>query len=234
MPEPSHLYCIGADPASGKMDSDWAVAVVVDCQNGSVVATWRGHLEPTPFAEVVLLLGEFYGQHMTPPQAFLVPETNNHGIAFLEAIRAMGYYNIYCRQVWDRIEAAFTPQVGFCTSLKTKPILIKRGREALSDPRCRIRDKVILEEASTFIRTDAGKEEAMDGEHDDALMAFLLALEGRHVFYVETATKSAPETDPGRQSAAAEDRRRERTWVWDELKDAAEASAQRFVHYMGP
>jgi hypothetical protein len=232
MPEPGQLYVIGVDPASGKTELDWAAAVVVECSQGSTVATWRGHIEPSPFAEIVFTLGSFYGRYMNPSQAFLCPETNNHGIAFLDAIRAIGYINIYTRQTWDRIGNTFTPTVGFCTSMKTKPMLIKRGREALSNPKCRIRDKIILQEASTFITNDAGREEAMEGSHDDTLFAWMLAQEGRHTFYVESGMASVPEGGQ-REMGMSEARRQERNWVWKDLEEKAEDSHARYVHYMG-
>src|SRR5690606_40821013 len=113
------------------------------------------------FAQIIIDRCEFYGQVSVSGQLPLCPVGNNHGIALIDELRALGYWNLYTRQQWDRISKEFIPSLGFLTSIKTKPILLNRGKRALADRNCIIRSRVILEEASTYIINDAGREEAM-------------------------------------------------------------------------
>lgn len=215
---------VGADPASGKSKKhDWAAAVVVDVATGEDVATWRGHVEPRELAEVASLLGEYYAG--STGQALVVPEANNHGIAFLDELRRLGYQSIYSRRVWDRVENDYISQLGFTTSMRTRPILINRGRAALADGEVRINNPVILQEMMTFVRDDNGKEDHQPGCNDDTLFAWCLAQEGRAVTYSSALVQQEDELPaPGsRESRIAEQR-----WVWESAEKKIEGS--RVVH----
>lgn len=177
MPDAKRSYTIGADAASGRAALDYAAAAGVDDDTGEHVFSYKAHVEPADFGDQLLVLGTlFKGRNA---QALMVPEINNHGLVTVNRLRAIGYTRIYTRQIWDTIEAKMGSQVGWQTSVKSRPMLINRARNALADGRCLIPDIELLDEAATFVLTDEGKEEHQPGCHDDLLFAWMLALEGR-------------------------------------------------------
>ena len=94
-PLPNKRYIIGVDVAEGidpaaqaslgASDPDYSVAMVADADTGEQVARLRGRIEPAPFGEYVNALAQWYNW------AFVVPEANGPGIAFLEALLREGF-----------------------------------------------------------------------------------------------------------------------------------------------
>lgn len=210
---------MGADTGGGKASLDWCAATVLAVDNGEQMASWRAHVEARDFAQSLMMLGTFYGGRRG--QAFLCCEANNHGLATLEVLRLLGYWNLYTKQDWDSIERKFLPKIGFNTNVKSRPMLISRMRGVLSDPSIAIRDEVVLEEATTFVFDENGKEDHVDGANDDALFAYMLATEARTM---------AIETNPIEEVKPVEENRD--AWVWEKArKDLAEASFRREVEY---
>ena len=60
MPQRGRSYVIGADPAEGNPNSDDSAATVLDVVSGEEVASLRGKIEPTVFAEYLDALADFY------------------------------------------------------------------------------------------------------------------------------------------------------------------------------
>jgi hypothetical protein len=64
---------------------------------------------------------------------------------------------------------------GFTTSLKTRPLLINKGREYFGDHSVIIRSKRLIEEMKVFIWRN-GKAEAQSGYNDDLVMSYSIAM----------------------------------------------------------
>lgn len=221
-PDEERSYVIGVDSCGGSTASDWAVAIVLDARSGEDVAAWRGHVDPADLGQVVAWLAEYY--RGKEGQAYVVPEVNAHGIATLERMRQAGVWNIYTRMAWDRVQRDWTEVQGWLTTLKSRPILIARAQEALRNPDIRINNPIILHEASTWIRNESGKEEPMSGCHDDALIAWMLALEGR------ARLGMAPDTPQKPPQRSEETSRREQCqWVWEKTREVL--SGPRYVRW---
>ena len=71
--DPGEQYVIGADVAMGVRNGDYSVAQVLDSKKRQV-ATWRGHVHPDYFADILLALGKLYNF------AYIICENNSHGI----------------------------------------------------------------------------------------------------------------------------------------------------------
>lgn len=217
MPEPFRLYCMGGDTGAGRSSQDRCAASVLAVDNGEQVASWLANAEARDFAQQLMMLGTFFGGRRG--QAYLCCEINNHGLATLEVLRSLGYWNLYCKQEWNSVDRKFIPQVGFNTNVKSRPILISRMRSVLQDGSIDIRDESVLEEASTFVMTDAGKEEHVEGARDDALFAYMLALEARFM---------AMETTPASEIAPQADNKDR--WVWERTREIIrERQVARYV-----
>jgi hypothetical protein len=162
-------YYIGADVAIGINNGDYSVAQILDDQK-NLVASWRGHVHPDYFADVLFAMGNYYNE------ARIVVENNNHGL--LTAIRLgrdLAYPNTYTEVGEGQLNDRDSFTIGFRTSVKTKPLIIDRLRAALREGEMVIEDPVTLREMLTFIVTESGGMEAEEGCHDDCVMSLALA-----------------------------------------------------------
>ena len=162
-------YVLGADPAMGLASGDYSVCQILDSK-GRQVATWRGHVHPDYFAEVLFALGEYYNTGQ------IIVENNSHGIlTCTRLIKDMNYPNAYLETQIDKITDRETVKLGFTTTAKTKPLIIDQLRAAMRDGDLEINDKVTLREMLTYIVTESGSMEAEAGCFDDCVMALALA-----------------------------------------------------------
>ena len=221
-PDPGRAYSVGGDTAGGKTSDDWSVLTVVDNKTLEDVATWRGHIDPTELGILLVSLANLYGG--ITGQAFMVVEINNHGLATLESARLNGGWHFYCRRTWDRISKNWSEGLGFQTSMKTRPMLIARARNAFREPSIRINDPVLLEEALTFVRLDGGREDHQEGCHDDALFAWMLALEGAALAESGTTAGLTQLSEEVSDAMSETDlRKRDQSWIWGHLKKAEDS-----------
>jgi hypothetical protein len=165
----SDRYYIGADVAIGIKNGDYSVAQILDSQK-RLVASWRGHVHPDYFADVLFALGNYYNE------ARIAVENNNHGL--LTAIRLgrdLAYPNTYTEVGEGQLNDKDSFIIGFRTSVKTKPLIIDRLRAALRENEMQIEDEVTLREMLQFIVTESGSMEAEEGCYDDCVMSLALA-----------------------------------------------------------
>lgn len=165
----SERYYIGADVAIGIKNGDYSVAQVLDGQK-RLVASWRGHVHPDYFADVLYALGIYYNE------AMVAVENNNHGL--LTAIRLgrdLSYPNTYTEVGEGQLNDRDSFTIGFRTTVKTKPLIIDRLRAALRLNEMEIWDAVTLREMLQFIVTESGAMAAEEGCFDDCVMSLALA-----------------------------------------------------------
>lgn len=202
-PVPGKRYVIGVDVCEGLTpegsDSDYSVAQVVDQSTGEQVAKLRGRMEPAPFAEYVNALARWYNW------AFLVPEANGPGIAFLEQLIRDNYPPrlIYHRrpspdeQFADN-DSTLLSRIGWKTSAVTRVQLIARHDQNIREFGIIIVDPKTLDEHQKFVIKPNGKAEAAEGSHDDEVIALALAGVG-----IEAAPADHMVADMKQQAAAA-------------------------------
>jgi len=167
--EPSETYYIGADVAMGVRGGDYSVAQVLDSKKRQA-AMWRGHVHPDYFATVLEKLGHHYNT------AKIAVESNNHGILTCTRLgKDLAYPNFYQEVVYDKIDDKETVNLGFRTTVKTKPLIIDQLRASLRDEEAEVHDKTTLRELLTYIVTDTGSMEAEEGCFDDTVMALAIA-----------------------------------------------------------
>lgn len=183
-PQHGHVYVIGADVAEGLEHGDWSVATVLDAREMSVVAVYRAHVDPDVFGQTILHdLGRFYNL------ALIGVEANNHGLTTCKYLRDTQYPNIYYRKVYDARFNSETKQIGWFTSMKSKPLAIDSLRDSLRDGLF-VPDGPTIEELRTFSRNENGK---MSGSpFDDHVMALAIAnMMVEHVYTGEYSPKDA-------------------------------------------
>lgn len=167
--DPGENYVIGADVSMGVRGGDYSVAQILDSQKRQV-AMWRGQYQPDYFARVLRVLGYYYNT------ALLAVEANNHGILPNTRLgKDWAYPNLFTEIVYDKISDKETINLGFRTTVKTKPLIIDELRASFRDDEIEINDKTTLREMQTFIVNESGNMEAENGCHDDTVMALAIA-----------------------------------------------------------
>jgi hypothetical protein len=127
------------------------------------------------------LLGEWVKRlHYYYRGSLIVPEINNPGLALLQVLKPWGL-PIYQREVFDELQKKITKQLGFKTTPATKPMVIANLARAIREYDTEgsgfdIWDENAINELGSFVRKPDGKEEAMDGMHDDDVMALAIGL----------------------------------------------------------
>ena len=169
----SREYMVVADVARGD-GKDFSACHVIDIQNNTQVAEYRGQLPPKEFGYFLTGLATEYNN------AMLVVENANIGWATLDAIREREYRNLYQSPKSDALTAESFLRIyegnsemvpGFTMSMRTRPLCINKFREFVGDRSVVIRSKRLLEEMKVFIWRN-GRPEAQSGYNDDLVMSF--------------------------------------------------------------
>src|SRR5687768_1979831 len=167
--EPGEGYVIGADVGMGVRDGDYSVAQVLDSEK-RLVATFRDQVHPDYFADILATLGKYYNG------ALVAPERNNHGlVTCIRLWKDLSYPNVFLDTVEGQTEDKDSLNIGFLTTVKTRPLIIDRLRAEMREQDIDVTDTVTLKEMQTFVVNDAGKMTAENGCHDDAIMALSIA-----------------------------------------------------------
>lgn len=160
-------YVIGGDTA-GK-GADYFAAKVIDNINGRTVATLhKQRMDEDVYAEQLYCLGKYYND------ALIGVETNysRHPVRTLQRF---GYTNMFRRQRVDKVTDTVEDVFGFETTVRTKPIIIGELVELMREDPTIEADVETLKEMTTFVKKDNGKQEAIDGSHDDLVMSKAIA-----------------------------------------------------------
>lgn len=171
MPEPEGQYVIGADPCEGVPQGDFACAQVLDRRKFEQVAVWHGHADPDIFAKELIKLGYFYNT------AWIAPERNNQGIATILTMRDLYYPSIWMRERVGELADRLTPELGWVTDMKTKPLMIADLAEAIRDKNIIIHDEQTVNELFSYQYDEAGHANAAKGAYDDRVTSLAIAVQ---------------------------------------------------------
>ena len=164
-PEDGEEYCIGADCSMGHKDGDAQCFYVMNSKTWEVAARWHGRIAPDLYAEQIIKWGDYYNE------AFVGIEENNCGLAVITTVK-QDYTNLYQRERRDKVTDEITHQLGWYTSDKTKDEIIASVKKALREGDVPGIPIELREELKTFVQKENGKREALEGCHDDEVMAF--------------------------------------------------------------
>jgi hypothetical protein len=167
-------YTIGVDP-SGGVGKDNAVIQIFHAESGEQVAEYaHNRIEPDTLGVKAAELGRLFNE------AYITVESNNHGPVTLDALRDEDYpqHLIYSMEsAGSAYEDKTLMQLGFRTSVRTKPIMLGKLRTLLAKT-WTIHSTDLKSELSTFIEHEDGKLAAQDGCKDDRVMAAACAAMG--------------------------------------------------------
>lgn len=170
-------YVMGVDTAWGVHGSANA-AVVLDWQTAEQVAELYGRPRPDEMALAVKELGERYNDaYLVIERAGQGQERDSEAVVVVDKLVEMGYgKRMYHHGVnWEKEEK----QRGWQTDVNTRPMMLGELEEAVRLRAIRPRSRAAVGEFLTFIRNEKGRPEAAEGAHDDYVMAWAMAWQGR-------------------------------------------------------
>lgn len=161
-------YVIGGDTAD--MGEDYFTAKVIFNPDGHTVATLqKQRMDEELYAEQLYCLGMYYNT------ALIGVETNYSRHPMRVLWNKYRYPSLYMRERVDRMTDEREHVYGFETTTKTKNIILSELVTIMRenpDIEC---DIPTLQEMTTFVKKDNGKQEAQTGQHDDLVMALAIA-----------------------------------------------------------
>jgi len=166
-----------ADVARGD-GKDFSTFHVIDIENSVQVAEYKGQIGTKEFGHLLVGIATEYNN------AMLVIENANIGWATIQVAIDRQYANLYYSQrsgeatvdsYFDKYQDHSKMVAGFTMSSKTRPMVIGKFQEYISDRSVTIHSKRLVEEMKVFIWKN-GRAEAQTGYNDDLVMAFGIAL----------------------------------------------------------
>ena len=161
-------YVLGGDTAGD--GEDWFAAKVICNLDGRTVATFhKQRIDEDLYAEQMYCLGRYYND------ALIGIETNysRHPMRVLQ--QKYGYPSLYMRERLDRLSDEVERVCGFETTPKTRPIIIAELVMKMREDPTMECDVETLKEMLTFVKKDGGRQEAIDGYHDDLVLSLAIA-----------------------------------------------------------
>lgn len=172
-PQPTERYVLGADASSGGYAADRASCCVIETRSCALVAKLYCKRDPIPFGRMCAMLAWHYNTGL------LAFETHpsQHGVSACIAARDMEYPNLYRRTQQSTVHLRITEELGWATTMKTKPLMIDAVRAAIAD-RVEIPDKGLVMEIAAA-RYKENDELFFEGVNDDSFTAYSIALLAR-------------------------------------------------------
>ena len=183
----SRDYIVVADVSRGD-SKDYSAFHIMDTENNVQVAEYKGQIGTKDYGHLLVGIATEYNE------ALLVIENANIGWATIQTVLDRNYNNIYYSQksehsnvnsYFDKYQDHSKMTPGFTMSSKTRPMVIGKFQEYLSDKGVTIQSKRLIEEMKTFIWKN-GRPEAQTGYNDDLVMSF-----GIGMYIRDTALKNS-------------------------------------------
>lgn len=160
-------YTLGADTAGD--GSDWNVGHVLDTKQNQI-AVIRLQKDEDLFADQLYCLGKMYNE------ALIAPEVN-FSTYVTNTLVNREYPNIYVRENSpDAISKQLVKKYGFNTNKATRPAMLGELKALVRDRVECINDIDTLKEMFTFIVDERSKPVAIEGEHDDMILALAITV----------------------------------------------------------
>lgn len=180
-PNYSRKYLVSADVARGD-GSDKSAFHVIDLESVAQVAEFKGLMGTKEFAHLLMATAMSYNN------ALLVVENSTVGWSVLQTIIDSEYQNLFymtddlkyvdpklsqLTNKYRKLENKAVP--GFTTSHRTRPLIISKLDQYMTDNSVELRSKRTYDELEVFIWKN-GRGEAMEGYNDDLVISLAIGL----------------------------------------------------------
>jgi len=171
-PQSGYPYVIGGDTKGESINSDKYAGAVINNVTGNRAATLHGQwTHSKPYTWQMYCLGMYYN-------LALIGIEMNFNTGPIEELERLHYPRQYMRKKYDDLSGEFKNAHGWKTDGNTRRLIIDKEIHLINNNIELFNDITMLNECITFIRKD-GKPDAMNGKHDDALFADMIANEIR-------------------------------------------------------
>ena len=176
-PDYTRSYMVVADVSRGD-GKDYSAFHVMDIENNVQVAEYKGQINTKDYGHLLVGIASEYNE------AMLIIENANVGWATIQVALDRNYQNLYyspksdqpnVNSYFDKYQDHSRMVPGFTMSSRTRPMVIGKFQEYISDQGVTIQSKRLIEEMKTFIWRN-GRPEAQSGYNDDLVMAFGIAM----------------------------------------------------------
>ena len=161
-------YSLGGDTAGTGKDY-FSGKVICNLDDKTVATLHKQYIDEDLYAEQMYCLGKYYHD------ALIGIEINYSRQPTRILQKKYNYPNLYMRERLDGASDRSVMDYGFETTSRTKPIIIGELVELMRNNPYIEEDIPTLKEMTTFVKKENGKLEAIDGCHDDLVMAKAIA-----------------------------------------------------------
>lgn len=160
-------YVIGGD-TSGE-GSDYFTSHVLDNITGEQVAVFKKQNDEDYYTNQMYCLGKYYNN------ALIGIESNFSTYPNKILDETLDYKKMFYRETEDTYKTQYKKSFGFRTTSITKPLIIQMLASITRESIKLINDAETLREMLEFIKDESGKYHAIEGKHDDLVMALAIA-----------------------------------------------------------
>lgn len=168
-PEEGHPYVIGGDTAGD--GSDKFTGFCIDNSTGVQVAELQHETSERLYAQQMFCLGEYYNR------ALISIEVNFSTYPEM-MLEDWGYPTLYQRQRFDNKERKMVDAYGWRTDTKTRPVALANLQTVMDEHPESVLSSWTMGEMLTFAY-NGDKPEALEGEHDDLVLAAAICFKAR-------------------------------------------------------
>lgn len=208
MPKATASYIVACDPSYGIAGWDRALRTredertdncaiqVIRCGHPDVqVAEYAAPIDAEDAAAVVNFLGRMYGGSNDEGEALAIIEVHP-GPGLLtqrELINHFGYTNLFLWEHLDKIVTSQTPYYGWYSSRQSRQMLWIRGTRHINQNKVVVNSPWLVEEMTDLVQDNflSFTARAQYGNHDDRMVAFLLAIWAANRWSFENAPEEA-------------------------------------------
>ena len=180
-------YLVIVDVCKGQTEkADFADILVIDriymmdAEPPSVIAEWHGHIDMDKLAWKAAQVAAYYNNALLVIESNTLETNNTKGEAeyILTLIHDVYGDQLYARkQSAEDIREGVPRKYGFHTNPLTKKVIIHNLKAIVREHLYVEREEACLDEYLTYIETEKGGFEAMEGYHDDRLMTRAIGMQ---------------------------------------------------------
>lgn len=186
---------MGIDTGGG-VGLDYTVGVVLDCHLPfEQCAIWQSNkIRPAEAAELLANMGQYYNN------AFATVESNAIGAGLLDVLlHTHKYSNIYRKEEQLDSDPHVSDKFGWATTQTGKHLLLTEFQQAWREKAIILHDRTTIEEFCNYVYLKKQKWNpnqilktgAIEGMHDDCVIATMLALHAAKLWPQEGKTKKS-------------------------------------------